>query len=207
MLITQAEFARQKGVNRSTVNRWIERKRLTLTPDGLVDVAAAERSLTLTASPYAHHEARAAQTGGNATVAPTATHDNSPATSPQGALPLENGAGAGDAAGKAPDASEIAALALKQARARREHADAERSEMERDKQAKLLVQRSDVEFVMDDFGRTTGNLLDRLADRYVPTVAACGGDPARIHAALSEAARDIRRELAAYLTRRAGELL
>lgn len=200
MLITQAQFARQKGVNRSTVNRWIERKRLTLTAEGLVDVQAAERSLALSASPYAHHETRALQTGSNSAVAAAATAGNSAATGQQGALELEEGQGARNSADEA-------SLSLKQARARREQADAQSAEIELAKKTKQLVARADVEFVMEDFGRTTGNLLDRLADRYVPTVAACGGEPAKIHAALSEAARDIRRELAAYLTRRAGEIL
>lgn len=203
MLITQAQFARQKGVNRSTVNRWIERKRITLTADGLVDVQAAEQSLAITASPYAHHEARALQTGSNSPVVITATPDNSPATGPQSALPFDEGEGAG----KSPSAADNAALQLKQARARREQADASSAEIELAKKSKSLIARADVEFVMDDFGRTTGNLLDRLADRYVPAIAAAGSEPAKIHAALTEAARDIRRELAGYLTRRAGELL
>lgn len=203
MLLTQAQFARKKGVNRSTVSRWIERKRLTLTDAGLVDVDAAEKSLARTASPYAHHEARAEQTGSAALVAAPATPHNAPATSPQQPSLLDNDAGEGAGGSAADDAS----LRLKLARARREQADAESAEIELAKKSKLLVARADVEFVMDDFGRTTGNLLDRLADRYVPTIAAAGGDPTKIHAALSEAARDIRRELAAYLTRRAGELL
>lgn len=203
MRMTCADFARRKGVNRSTVTRWVERGRMALTPDGLVDVEVAEKSLSLTASPYAHHEARAAQVGG-VPVAGSTTPDNTPVAhvaplsqpaSGQGALPLESSAG------------DDAALRLKVARANREEEEARLARMKREAEAKLLLPRAAVEFVMADLGRTTAALLERMADRYTSSLVAAGSDPAKVHAVLAEAAHDVRTELAAHAKRKAAEVM
>lgn len=44
-LVSQAEFARLRGVSRKTVTLWKKQERLLLTSDGLVDVAASEELL------------------------------------------------------------------------------------------------------------------------------------------------------------------
>ena len=59
--VTQAEFARICGVNRSTVHRWIENGRIETDAQGLIDPEAATRMKEATSSPLPHHEARKAQ--------------------------------------------------------------------------------------------------------------------------------------------------
>lgn len=205
MLLTQAQFARARGVNRSTVTRWVQSGRVRLTVDGLVDPTAAEQTLDLTASPYAHHQARAEQHG----AAAATTSATAQKIAPEGAIAM----GAGFAH---PDAqiaqqslpltlstADDASLRLKVARAKREEEEAQLSQMRRMAEAKLLLPRSAVEFVLADLGRTTASLLDRIADRYTSPVIAAGADAARVHAVLAEAARDIRTELEHHAKRKA----
>ena len=78
--------------------------------------------------------------------------------------------------------------------------------LDRDEKARDLVRRADVEFVMDDIGRVLGNLLERLADRYTPSIASHKGDADGIHATLVEAALDTRREFEGLMQKRAMEL-
>jgi hypothetical protein len=59
--ITQAEFARIAGVNRSTVHRWIAAGRIEADTQGLIDPEAAARMREATESPLPHHQARKAQ--------------------------------------------------------------------------------------------------------------------------------------------------
>ena len=60
-LVTQAEFARMCGVNRSTVHKWIGAGRIQTEPSGLIDPEAAARMRDATESPMPHHQARKAQ--------------------------------------------------------------------------------------------------------------------------------------------------
>ena len=59
--VTQAEFARLAGVNRSTVHRWIQNGRIEADAHGLIDPDAAARMRDATESPMPHHQARKAQ--------------------------------------------------------------------------------------------------------------------------------------------------
>jgi DNA-binding XRE family transcriptional regulator len=59
--ITQAEFARLAGVNRSTVHRWIANGRIEADAQGLIDPESAARMREATESPLPHHQARKAQ--------------------------------------------------------------------------------------------------------------------------------------------------
>jgi len=59
--VTQAEFARITGVNRSTVHRWIQNGRIEVDAQGLIDPDAAARMRDATESPLPHHQARKAQ--------------------------------------------------------------------------------------------------------------------------------------------------
>ena len=59
--VTQAEFARITGVNRSTVHRWIQNGRIEVDAQGLIDPGAAARMRDATESPLPHHQARKAQ--------------------------------------------------------------------------------------------------------------------------------------------------
>lgn len=191
--VSRAEFARRMNVNRSTVTRWIDSGRIKALPDGNIDLEAATALLPKTASPLPHHMARSEQISeqkGLPLDEPSAT---APAT--------RNGIGA------TLDRDEHASLRLKEARVHREEAEAQIAAMKRDEQAKVLVRREEAEFVMADFARTLGGLLERLADRYTPAVMSCHGDQQAIHKVLSDAGRDIRTELAHQMRRRSEERL
>src|SRR5579885_972382 len=56
-LITKSEFAAARGVDRSTISKWISRGRLTapaLTPDGRIDAEIADRQLGASLDPVRH---------------------------------------------------------------------------------------------------------------------------------------------------------
>lgn len=201
--LTRSGFARLMGVDRSTVTRWVQDGRISLTPDGRIDPVAARAALPLTGSPMPHHMARQDQIDEQraqraAAVAADAAGQGAAAPPAQSGA---QGAAAG-ASGSPVDEAPAAGLRLKMARVRREEMQADIAAMERDRMAKSLLLRSDVDFLIDDLGRTAGALLDRLADRYAPHLAAHLADPAALHQALVEAARDIRTELAAHIGRR-----
>lgn len=197
--VTRAEFARRKNVYRSTVTRWIESGRIKLNAEGNIDLESAEALLPKTASPMPHHMARSEQIAEQKALA-LSEPDQGTATGATG----RNSDGNDDAT---IDQDERASLRLKLARVRREEADADTAAMRRDEQARLLVKRADADFVMADFGRTVGALLDRLPDQYTPEVLACRGDQHLIHTALTSAARDLRTEIAHHMRRRAEEIL
>ena len=195
-VVTRAEFARHMGVNRSTVTRWIESGRIQPNAEGNIDLEAAEALLPKTASPLPHHMARSEQIAEQKALDlshPSAT----PAT----------GRNDNDNSGATMGNDERSSLRLKNARVAREEAEADIAAMRRDEQARLLVKRADAEFVMADFGRTVGALLDRLPDQYASEVLACKGDQNRIYTVLSAAARDLRTEIAHHMRRRAAEVL
>jgi hypothetical protein len=51
-VVSQAEFARLRGVSRKTVTLWKRQERLLLTSDGMVDVAASDELLAQRAATY-----------------------------------------------------------------------------------------------------------------------------------------------------------
>jgi hypothetical protein len=58
-IVSQAEFARLRGVSRKTVTAWKRQDRLLLTSDGKVDVAASENLLALRPATYRGGTAKA----------------------------------------------------------------------------------------------------------------------------------------------------
>lgn len=74
-------------------------------------------------------------------------------------------------------------------------------QMERRKLEGELVDRADVDFVLNDYGATLRGLLERLADRLSPQVYPLK-TLEETHAAISEAADDLQRELAESMKRR-----
>lgn len=194
--VSRAEFARRMNVNRSTVTRWVDAGRIKADANGNIDLESATDLLPKTASPMPHHMARSEQIA----------EQKGFALPPQPATPPSAAATQGDLLATL-DHTESTALRLKLARVHREEAEAAIAAMKRDEQAKLLVQRADAEFVMKDLARSLGALLERLADRYTPDIAACRSDHAAIHKTLSDAGRDIRTELAHQMRKRAEEKL
>jgi hypothetical protein len=74
-------------------------------------------------------------------------------------------------------------------------------QMERRKLEGELVDRADVDFVLNDYGATLRGLLERLADRLSPQVYPLK-TLEETHAAISEAVDDLQRELAESMKRR-----
>lgn len=149
--LTQSEFARLRGVNRSTVHRWLANGRIQADERGMIDPAAAALSLDATESPLPHHQARKAQfdearAGHGINQAektqhgPAAPHEPVPAIEKIGA-------------------------ALKLETYKLQKAKAERENMELDKLAGALVERAEVELVLADFGATLRGLLENLPTR------------------------------------------
>ena len=153
--ITQAEFARRCDVGRSAVNKWVQKGRVPIGEDGLLDADEAESMRKITESPAPHHQARKAQIEQEkAESAALAEPENI------GLLP----------------AAEKISLKLKFATMKEREAKADIAAMERDKLAGSLVARENVDFVLKDFGSTLRGLLESMPDRLAHEIAAHRGD-------------------------------
>lgn len=201
--VTQAEFARLMGVNRSTVHRWLENGRMQAQPNGLIDPEAARRQLDATESPLPHHQARKAQfiearegddtsnaekrefNPSTGLATPHATGGNNPETRTQ---------------------AENIGTALKLETYKLQKAKAELANMEVDKQAGLLVERAEVDYVLADFGNTLRGLLEGLPDRLAPAISRHRGDVNAIHAELESSAADLLREISEQMKRKMEEI-
>jgi len=202
-LVTQAEFARITGVNRSTVTRWIQNGRIAVDGHGLIDSVAANAMREDTASLQPHHQARKAGIE-LAKQAAGATQDGLGTLS---LPPMISSASAG-----AGEAEELAAAELtsaadvngryKLAMAREREAKAELAAMEVDKLAGLLVERSEVDYVLADLGNTLRSTFESLPDRLAGQLAALRGDTNAMHHALEEALRDVLASIAEQMKRR-----
>jgi phage terminase Nu1 subunit (DNA packaging protein) len=200
--VTQAEFARICGVNRSTVHRWIASGRIESDAHGRIDPVAADRMRDATESPLPHHQARKAQIeadkayNGAGMVSGIGQGQIGPqnATSP---ATERNDSGM-------PAAEKIGA-ALKFETYKLQKAKAEMANLELDKAAGALVERAEVDFILHDFGTTLGGLLDNLPDRMTPECLRLR-DVAGLHQYLAETFNDLRGELAAHMTRRMDQI-
>jgi hypothetical protein len=190
--LTQAEYARLIGVNRSTISRYVANGRITVDDNGLIDPQAANQQREATESPMPHHQARKAQFAeilqAQAAETPMASVAVA-ATSPQHGLPLDV---------DMPKASEVGA-ALKMQTYKLQKAKAELANIEVDKAAGALVERAEVDFVLADFGNTLRGLLENLPDRLSGPLAALRGDAAAIHKALEESIHELLGEFAARI--------
>jgi flagellar motor protein MotB len=197
--VTQAEFARMSNVTRTTVNRWIATGRIQTEADGLIDPVAATRMREATESPLPHHQARKAQIeaakaakSAGEYLDPTQTektqHSASTATS--------------NTQGDTVPAMEKLGAALKLETYKLQKAKAERENLALDKEAGLLVERAEVEIVLADYGATLRTLMEGLADRLSPTLAAHKGDVPAIHESLDAAAQDILYTLSEQIKRK-----
>ena len=209
--MTQAEFARFCQVNRSTVTRWIQNGRIQPLPNGLIDAGAANRMREATESQLPHHQARkagielekqaleAAQTG-SGTQYPNPLQITAPSVAGVAANAL-------DATGD--DNTEEATTVngrYKLAMAREREAKAELAAMEVDQLAGTLVERSEVEFVLADFGNTLRSTLESLPDRLAGQLAALRGDTNAMHKSLDDTLRDVLASLAEQMKRRMEDL-
>ena len=198
-LVTRAEFARICGVNRSTVTRWIENGRIQATESGLIDPAAASRMREATESPEPHHQARKTQFEDQRAASATAT---SPAT---GATHGQNGPTArfiGQEGGEPMPQAEKLGIALKLETYKLQKAKAETANVELDKLAGTLAERSEVDFVLADFGNTLRGLLTGLPDRLAGPMAALRGDASGMHRALEEAMHETLLQMTDHMNRK-----
>jgi hypothetical protein len=198
-LVTQAEFARMCGVNRSTVHKWIGAGRIQTEPSGLIDPEAAMRMRDATESPMPHHQARQAQfeqgrIGGDEGQA----EKNAPRADFGGQATAATVAATIDATD---DMLDLGAR-LKLETWKLQKAKAERENMELDKLAGSLVERAEVDYVLADFGLTLRGLLEGLPDRLSGALAAHRGDVNAIHKALDDTAHDLLTEMSELMKRK-----
>ena len=197
--VTQAEFARLTGVNRSTVTRWVQAGRVQVDAHGLLDPVAAAALRDATESPEPHHQARKAQFD----------EQRAQNAAGQGATPAATGATAGQngpqarfsdaGGGEAMPQAEKLGIALKLETYKLQKAKAETANMELDKLAGALVERAEVDFVLADLANTLRAQLENLPGRLSGPLAALKSDAALIHTALDDALRDVLLDMAAAM--------
>lgn len=200
--VTQAEFARLTGVNRSTVTRWVQNGRVQVDAHGLLDPVAAAAMRDATESPEPHHQARKAQF--DEQRAQNAVGQGAPgvATGATGATAGQNGPQArfSDAGGgEAMPQAEKLGIALKLETYKLQKAKAETANMELDKLAGALVERAEVDFVLADLANTLRAQLENLPGRLSGPLAALRSDANLIHTALDDALRDVLLDMAASM--------
>ncbi|MGI9143682.1 MAG: hypothetical protein ACR2IJ_10890 [Fluviibacter sp.] len=193
-LVKPSEFARICGVNRSTVTRWIQNGRIALAENGLIDSEHAARMREETESPLPHHQARKAQfdEARAATAMPETKQIDPDATAQQTDNKKEGS-----------DATNVS-TALKLETWRLQKAKAEMAALEVDKMAGTLVERSEVDFVLAEFGSTLRALLEGMSDRLAGQLAAHRGDASKIHKDLDDAAFDVLSEISQLMQRKSG---
>ena len=179
--VTQTEFAKIANVNKSTVSRWIKAGRLKLGGDGLLDVDEGLRQREMTESPAPHHQAAKAQID-----EAKAESRDAPEMPQEPMTPVER-----------------IGLRLKMATMKEREAKAEMANIELDKAAGLLVERSEIDFVLADIGKTFAEKLATLADRYAPACASHRGDVTAIHKELDDASHDLLADISEHLRRKA----
>ena len=182
--VSQAAYARRIGVDPSTVTRWIQNGRISRLPNGLIDPEQADREREATESPLPHHQARKTQFEEAKAEKAQAPADREPEPS-----------------------SEALGLALKRETWKLQKAKAEQANLELDKAAGLLVERSEVEFLLRDLAAMLQSQLDGMAAKLAPSLSAHRGDVTAIQSEIESFARDLLTELAAHLERQAQQHL
>lgn len=183
--VTQAEFARRCGVNRSTVGKWIKSGRIHLGEDRKLDPEESAAKRLLTESPAPHHQARKQQIEQDKEEKRQREDDDSP---------------------EGRTLSEEVNLKLKVATMKERAAKADMAIMDRDTQAGKLVHREEVDFLLEDFGHTLRGLMESLPDRLTAELAGYRGNSNQIHTALESAGRYILEEVSAQLSRKTANL-
>lgn len=204
--VTQAEFARLAGVNRSTVTRWLQSGRIQLDASGLIDAQAAHAMREDTASQLPHHQARKAGIELAKQAAAAAQEAPSPLDMPPMLLEAPTASGSALPPNLAEPSAADVNNRYKLAMAREREAKAELAAMEVDKLAGTLVERSEVDFVLADLANTLRATFESLPDRLAGQLAALRGDTSATHQALEDALRDVLASIAEQMKRRMGEV-
>lgn len=180
-LMTRNQFIEAMRVNKSTVSRWISNGRISINQDGLIDYNAALRSLSATESLQPHHQANIARIEQEKAQSQNQMLDETDQL----------------------EGKEEISMRYKRAMAKEREAKAELAAMERDQQAGILVERSEVDFVMRDIGITLRSALESMPDRIASTLAAHRGDVNAIHADLDDAIHTLLTEVSEHMRRSA----
>ena len=179
-LLRQIDYARRCGVNPSTVTRWIQNGRIRVLDNGLIDAEDADRQRQLTESPLPHHQARKAQFDRQREQPHLDDQDH----------------------GEGMESGEISRR-LKLETYRLQKAKADQANLELDRSAGLLVERSEVEYLLADLAATLQSKLIALPALLAPSVASHRGDASAIAHELEGFARDLLTELASHIERQA----
>ena len=207
--LTQAAYARLRGVAKSHVTKLKQTGRLVITPRGLVDVAASDALIAQTGGLRPDVAERLAeQRSAPAVMAPGAAADAPADSTPadgadhRAADPDAADPDAADPGEKKPKGSAAADL-----RRRREEAKRQAKLIELGLLRGALLERADVDHVATDLGVTLRAALDAAVERLAPRlssapsaerIAALTGlelsrERRRIDRALVRAARDLRK--------------
>ena len=186
-LMTPAEIAKHFGVDRSTVTRWLQRGRITANDDGLIDADLAAKTVPSTQPLKSNLLARVATHEMNKTLkkrGKTAnSHDDLSMLDP-----------------------ETVAMRYKAAMAREREAEAALAAMEVDRQAGLLLDRQDVDFVLADLGNTLRVKLENVEDTLTERVLPLGNDAAAVRHVVRETLREVLDDISELMNRRMREV-
>lgn len=178
MNVRQIEFAELLGVARSYITKLKADGRLVMTADGLVDVEASRTRIVETADPNRDDVAArwARERGRPSPTAPEGDGEGSNETGPSSKTYAD-------------------------ARARKEHAQADIAEMERDEKRGRLVERVQVEAAFEDVLTTLRQTLEQQPHRVAPMLVGLELDAIRatlkqeINGALSALVKDFSKTL------------
>lgn len=187
--VTQAEFARMAGVNRSTVHRWIANGRILADAQGLIDPDAAAKMREATESSMPHHQARKDQFEAARQYQVMGQGEKTQQGATEGAT----------------DARSIKEQ-IEAERLRKERAQADAMEMERDKARKTLIDLAYHRFAVREQAEIVRALIESMPHRLAPGLSACRGDVAQITAELESFAHEFMAEVSHGIARRAKEL-
>ena len=209
--VTKAEFARRKGWHRSYVTRLAAENRLVLDgtgPKARVKVAESEAALAQTMGNRDDVAARHAENRGADAPSQQPASQIAPAAPKTG--PVGQGAGLASGEGGEPDPESFGPLAAARhakilAESRRAVALAEREEIERDKLAGELLERSEVELAFKAVGAQIRSLMETYPDQVAPLVAPVA-TLEDCHALLSEQCRNVLSNFSAAMQRQAEAL-
>nr|SPS06250.1 protein of unknown function [Candidatus Nitrotoga fabula] len=178
MNVTKSEFARLMGVHKSTVTKWADAGRIEVI-NGRINVHEARRRLTATENPHPQAQAQIDR------------HASEKAVRMQNSSSVHS-----------TPALEKIGTALKIETYKLQKAKAEIANLELDRAAGLLVERAEVEYVLAEFASTFRYLLESLADRLAPAIAAHRGDVTAIHAEIELASAALLNEMSEAMKRK-----
>ena len=101
---------------------------------------------------------------------------------------------------------ETVAMRYKAAMAREREAKAELAAMEVDRQAGLLLDRQDVDFVLADLGNTLRVKLENVEDTLTERVLPLGNDAAAVRHVVRETLREVLEDISELMNRRMREV-